>query len=103
MTRPVKLIGIGASPGAAVGRAFLIDRKQVQEPRRHVSGAEIEAEIGRLQQAIQATLKNPAVQEKLHKLGLTAVGSTSAEFTAFIKSETARWRDVVQANHISLE
>jgi tripartite-type tricarboxylate transporter receptor subunit TctC len=43
------------------------------------------------------------VQEKLHKLGLTAVGSTSAEFAAFVKSETARWREVVKANHISLQ
>lgn len=59
--------------------------------------------VARLQQAIQATMKNPAVQEKLHKLGLTAVGSTSAEFAAFVKSETARWQEVVKANHISLQ
>lgn len=53
MTRPVKLIGIGASPGAAVGRAFLIDRKQVQEPRRHIAPSEFDAEIIRLHRAIQ--------------------------------------------------
>lgn len=59
--------------------------------------------VARLQQAIQATMKKPAIQEKLHKLGLTPVGSTSAEFAAFVKSETARWREVVKANHISLQ
>jgi phosphotransferase system enzyme I (PtsI) len=53
VTRPIKLIGIGASPGAAVGPAFLIDRRQVQEPRRHVQESEVDAEIIRLHQAIQ--------------------------------------------------
>lgn len=49
---PVKVIGVGASPGAAVGRAFPVDRRRVQEPRRHLDAEEIEAEIARLQDAI---------------------------------------------------
>lgn len=59
--------------------------------------------VATLQHAIQATLEKQSVQDRLHKLGLTAVGSSSAQFAAFIKSETARWQAVVKANHISLQ
>ncbi len=52
MTRPVKLIGVGASPGAAVGRAFLIDSRKVQEPRRHIRDDEVASEIARLLDAV---------------------------------------------------
>jgi phosphotransferase system enzyme I (PtsI) len=48
----VKLIGVGASPGAAVGRAFIIDRQAVQEPRRHLAESEIESEVQRLKDAV---------------------------------------------------
>jgi phosphotransferase system enzyme I (PtsI) len=51
--RTVKLIGVGASPGAAVGRAFIVDRRSTQEPRRHLAESEIAGEIARLQDAIQ--------------------------------------------------
>jgi phosphotransferase system enzyme I (PtsI) len=46
------LAGVGASPGAAVGHAFLIDRRLAQEPRRHLVEREIEAEVARLQDAV---------------------------------------------------
>ena len=59
--------------------------------------------VAKLQTAIQNALKKESVQDKLHKLGLTAVGSSSAEFSAFIKAERARWTEVVKANHISLQ
>ena len=53
MTRSVKLSGMGASAGAAVGRAFLIDRRQVQEPREHIAAERVVLEIARLHDAIQ--------------------------------------------------
>jgi phosphotransferase system enzyme I (PtsI) len=51
--RTVKLIGVGVSSGAAVGHAFIIDRRSVQEPRRHLQDSEIAAEIARLHDAVQ--------------------------------------------------
>ena len=59
--------------------------------------------VAKLQGAIQNTLKNDEVKEKLHKLGLTPVGSSSSDFASFIKSEGERWTEVVKTNHISLE
>jgi len=53
MSMPVKLVGVGASPGAAVGRAFPIDRRRLPEPRRHLRPEEVEAELARLQDAVQ--------------------------------------------------
>ena len=59
--------------------------------------------VKKLETAIQNTIKNPEVNEKLTRLGLTPVGSTSAEFAAFIQKETELWTEVVKANHISIE
>lgn len=53
MTRSLKILGVGASPGATIGRAFLVDRRKVQEPREHVEPERIPAEIARLHDAIQ--------------------------------------------------
>jgi phosphotransferase system enzyme I (PtsI) len=53
VNRSIKLSGMGASAGAAVGRAFLIDRKQILEPREHIANERIPLEIARLHDAIQ--------------------------------------------------
>lgn len=53
MTGPIRLAGVGASPGVAVGTAFPIDRRHVTGPHRHVPAAEIPAEIARLHDAVQ--------------------------------------------------
>ncbi len=67
MTRTVKLIGVGASPGAAVGRAFIIDRRSVQEPRRHIQNSEVIPEIARLNDAVQRS--DQQLAEIRNKLG----------------------------------
>ena len=61
------------------------------------------ATVTRLQLAIHNALKKDEVREKLDKLGLTPVGSSSTEYAEYIKSERKVWADVVRANHISLE
>ncbi|MFM2152063.1 MAG: hypothetical protein RL199_498 [Pseudomonadota bacterium] len=53
MSRSVRLSGLGASPGAVVGPAFLVDRRRVQEPREHIDPSRVEAEIARLHDALQ--------------------------------------------------
>ena len=47
-------------------------------------------------------LKIPEVNERLSGLGATPVGSTPEEFAAFIRSEQAKWRKVIQQANIKL-
>jgi phosphotransferase system enzyme I (PtsI) len=44
--------GIGASPGVAVGRAFVIDRRRTKTPKRHIAPEDVEAELVRLDEAL---------------------------------------------------
>lgn len=48
-------------------------------------------------------LKMPDVQAKFRIIGAEPVGTTPAETAAFIRNETARWREVIVANHIRIE
>jgi len=59
--------------------------------------------VAKLQLAIQNTLKKNEVKEKLDKLGLTPVGSSSTDYAESIKAERKVWVEVVKANRISLE
>jgi tripartite-type tricarboxylate transporter receptor subunit TctC len=52
--------------------------------------------VARLNAEINKALRSPTVQEKLPELGLVILGSTPQEFAAHIKSETAKWADVVK-------
>ncbi len=52
MTGGVRLSGVPASPGAAVGRAFLLDSRRVQEPREHIPPERAAQEVARLHDAI---------------------------------------------------
>jgi len=47
-------------------------------------------------------LKLPEVNERLSALGATPVGGTPEEFAAFIRSEQAKWRKVIQQANIKL-
>ncbi len=49
-----RLVGIPASPGVAVGRAFVVDRRQTAVPRYHVEPERVEAEIARFKAAVAA-------------------------------------------------
>jgi phosphoenolpyruvate-protein phosphotransferase (PTS system enzyme I) len=48
--------GIGASPGVAIGRAFLLDRRQVRVPRFHIQPDQVSYETTRLKQAIEKSV-----------------------------------------------
>ena len=37
--------GIGASPGVAIGRVFLLDRRRVRVPRYHIEPDQAEYEV----------------------------------------------------------
>jgi phosphotransferase system enzyme I (PtsI) len=46
------LTGIGASPGIAIGRAHIVDRRRIKTPKRHIVDAEVADELERLEAAL---------------------------------------------------
>ncbi len=59
--------------------------------------------INRLNTEIVAILRSPAASERLAADGSEAVGSTPEEFGAHIKSEMAKWAQVVKAAGITAD
>ena len=57
----------------------------------------------KLQKAVVDVLKEDEVQQRLKDLGAQPVGSTPAEFAAFLKKEDAKWGDVVKKGDIKLD
>lgn len=53
MTPTLKLAGIPAAPGVAVGPAYLLDRRRRQEPRSHLPDEALEQEVTRLHDAVE--------------------------------------------------
>ena len=49
-----------------------------------------------------AAVRDPTFSQKMRELGLEPVGSTPDEYDAFIRRETARWKDVIDAKGIKL-
>lgn len=49
--------GIGASPGVAIGRAYLLDRRQVRAPRYHIQPDQVAYETSRLERAIEKSVE----------------------------------------------
>ncbi len=60
--------GIAASPGIAVGRAFVIDRRRVKVPKRHIPAEEVASELVRLDEAVsRADLQLERLKRKLRE------------------------------------
>ena len=57
----------------------------------------------RLQQAVQEVMKEDEVKQRLADLGAQPIGSTPAEFAAFLKKEDAKWGEVVRKGNIQLD
>jgi tripartite-type tricarboxylate transporter receptor subunit TctC len=53
--------------------------------------------IARLNQATVEALRDPGVKEKLSSQGLTLVGDTPEQFTAYIRAEIEKWAKVAMA------
>jgi tripartite-type tricarboxylate transporter receptor subunit TctC len=58
------------------------------------------AVIRKIQADTVAVLAEPAIKERLAKLGLTTVGSTSTELAAHLKAENERWEPVIKRANI---
>jgi len=59
--------------------------------------------VKRLQNEIARIVALPDVVEKLTALGLEPVADTPEEFGAYIKSEIARWGDIIRRSSLKVE
>jgi tripartite-type tricarboxylate transporter receptor subunit TctC len=59
--------------------------------------------VERLEREVMAIMKEPAVVEAMDKLGITPVGSSSADFVKLIAEETKRWGEVAQKANIRID
>ncbi len=59
--------------------------------------------IERLHQEIVATLKEPAIADRMARAGLEPVGDTPAEFAQYLKSEATKWGKLVKSAGIKPE
>ncbi len=59
--------------------------------------------VAKLSQALNAALAQADVKEKFAAAGLDTVSSTPAEFSAFIRSEIAKWSRVAKEASIKIE
>ena len=61
------------------------------------------ATLARLEKAVAAAIRKPAMQERLQKLGYEPVGSGSTELGAAQKADLARWEQPIKATGITLD
>jgi tripartite-type tricarboxylate transporter receptor subunit TctC len=59
--------------------------------------------VGKLNAAINAGLRSPAIRDNLAKVGAQADPGSPRDFAAFIATETAKWNAVAKMSGISLE
>jgi tripartite-type tricarboxylate transporter receptor subunit TctC len=59
--------------------------------------------VDKLNVEIVKTLKNPEIKELLSRQAMSPVGSTQAEFVAFLKKDLAIWKDVAAMAKVSVE
>jgi phosphotransferase system enzyme I (PtsI) len=83
----VNLQGLPASPGIAVGRCWTVDRRKVRTPRRKVGPGDVEAELRRLEAALELSARQvDAVRAKVE-------ASEGADHLAIIDVHRAMLRD----------
>jgi len=62
----LKLIGIPASPGVAIGKVHAIDRRRARVPRFHIAPDQVAAELTRLDHAVRDSVEQlRAIRESL--------------------------------------
>jgi tripartite-type tricarboxylate transporter receptor subunit TctC len=59
--------------------------------------------VERLNAEIMKALQNPDLRAKLAAQGAEPLGSTPAEYGAYVKKELARWGQVVKASGVTIE
>ena len=59
--------------------------------------------VEKLSTEIKKVIAQPAIFDGLRKLGLTPIGNTSTEFSAFLTGEIVRWRALIKTSAITVE
>lgn len=59
--------------------------------------------LDRLEAETRAVVADPAVAGRFAEMGVQAVGSSSKDFAAFVKTETAKWAGVIKAGNIKVD
>ena len=59
--------------------------------------------LTRLERAVSAAVKKPAMQERMLKLGYEPIGSNSVELAAAQRADLARWEKPIKATGVSLD
>jgi tripartite-type tricarboxylate transporter receptor subunit TctC len=59
--------------------------------------------VDRLHAAVVQAVQSPEVAQRYSDLGLTVAPSSQAEFAELIRSETARWGQVIREAHVTLD
>jgi tripartite-type tricarboxylate transporter receptor subunit TctC len=59
--------------------------------------------LARLEKAMVKIARDPAVKDKLNKLGYDPIGSSSAELAAAQKADLARWEKPIKATGVQLD
>jgi len=59
--------------------------------------------VGKLQEAIERSLKTPEMRTRLDEMQFQAVGSTPAQFDEFVQREVTRWIGVAKATSIKID
>lgn len=54
-----------------------------------------------LQKEIAAIVNAPDIKKRLSELGIVPSGESSAQFTAYVKAEVAKWKKVIEVGKIS--
>jgi len=85
------LVGIAASPGVAIGRCWLLDRRKVRAPKRKVGPEEVESELGRLRTALEVSERQLA--EVRQKVGQAEGQVGAAEHAAIIDMHRMMLKD----------
>jgi len=59
--------------------------------------------VEKLAREAAAALRRPELKERFLQLGIEPVGSTSAEFTQFLKNEVAKWAKVIKDANVKVD
>jgi tripartite-type tricarboxylate transporter receptor subunit TctC len=59
--------------------------------------------LAKLEKAVSAAARHPAMQDKLWKLGYEPIGSSSAELAAAQRADLARWEKPIKATGVALD
>jgi phosphotransferase system enzyme I (PtsI) len=85
------LMGIPASPGIVIGRAWPLERRRVRTPKRKLGPEEVDNELARLRTALE--ISDLQLAEVREKVGRTEGAPGGAEHTAIIDMHRMMLKD----------